>query len=69
MSVRVVCGANSQNVEFAGKTVGEVRGYLAQTLNIPTGAQSLVTGHAVGDDHVLADGEQVEFVRESGRKG
>lgn len=69
MSIRVVCGANAQQVEFAGRTVADTREYLQQSLNIPADARVLVTGRAVADDYVVQDGEQVEFVRESGRKG
>lgn len=69
MAVRVVSGASSQNVDLAGKTVGDVRAFMAQALNIADGAQALVTGHSVGDDHVVAEGDQIEFVREAGEKG
>ncbi len=69
MTVRVLCGANAQNVDMSGKSVADVRGFMQQTLNIPAGAEALVTGRRVGDDYVLQENEQLEFVRESGRKG
>ena len=69
MAVRVVSGASAQNVDMAGKTIGEIRSFMTQALNIGSGAQALVTGHSVGDDHVVAEGDQVEFVREAGEKG
>ena len=69
MAIQVQCGANSQDVDFAGRTVAEAKDFLRQSLNIPEGARQLVTGQTVADDYVLRDGERLEFMRESGRKG
>ena len=48
MAIRVVCGANSQELDFAGRSVSDTREYLRQSLNIPREARVLVTGRAVG---------------------
>lgn len=67
--VTIICGANSQDVDFAGRTVGEAETYLRQSLNIPAGARTILNATNVGSDHKLADNDRLEFLRESGRKG
>jgi molybdopterin converting factor small subunit len=61
--------------DFVGKTVGEVRAMLKDKLEIADGATvtSSVNGgdtfSATNDNHVIADGEVVEFGRGSSTKG
>lgn len=68
--IRIICGANAQELEdVAGKTLGEVKSQLTDVLNIPPQARAIVGGETVGDDHVLEEGTQIEFVKPAGDKG
>jgi len=70
MAIKVVCGANTQELEdFEGKSVSEVREGLAEALNIPDDARAIITGDNVNDGYCLQDGDVLEFVRPSGDKG
>ena len=68
-AVRVICGVHTLEAHVAGRTVGEVRGALAQALNVSPAAVAVVNGGEVGADYVLREGEQLEFVRLAGEKG
>ena len=67
--VTVKHGVNSNTFDVAGKTVGEVREQLADIMNIPETAQIRVNGQPAGEDHVLGENAQVEFVKVAGEKG
>lgn len=68
--VRVVHGANHQYFDnLVGKTVGSVRKSLRNSFNIPGDAVAMVDGKQVGDDHVLASSQNLEFTKEAGVKG
>lgn len=69
MSVRIVHGANEGRFTLAGQTVRLIAKSLRDAFNIPDDAQALVGGTEVSGDHIVADGETVEFVRTFGRKG
>lgn len=69
MSVRIVHGANEGRFEVAGKTVRSIAKSFRDAFNIPEDAQALVGGTEVSGDHIVADGETVEFVLTFGRKG
>lgn len=69
MSVRIVHGANEGRFTLTGKTVSQIRHSLRDAFNIPEDAKALVGGTEVSGDHIVADGETVEFVRIFGRKG
>lgn len=69
MSVRIVHGANEGRFTLTGKTVSQIRHSLRGAFNIPEDAQAFVGGTEVSGDHIVADGETVEFVRTLGRKG
>lgn len=69
ISVRVIHGANEGRFTLAGKTVRTISKSLRDAFNIPEDAQALVGGTEVSGDHVVANGETVEFVRTFGRKG
>lgn len=63
-------GVHSVMVDAVGKTVGEVRAGTQQVLSIPeNGTYAVVNGRKVSDDHVIGEGEQVEFIKEAGVKG
>lgn len=65
----VTCGANSQEVEGTGKTIGDIRRNYTDVLNIPPDAQALVNGEEATDDHIIGGDEAIEFVKASGQKG
>lgn len=73
---KIICGTQETPFyqQYVGKTVGELRCLLREDLEIPDGAPANVTRtcgdvEAVDDTEILKDGELLEFVRESGRKG
>jgi hypothetical protein len=68
-TVKVVYGVHALEATLAGRTVGSVREALAQPLNISPRAVTLVNGQEVEADHVLGQGELLEFVRYAGEKG
>jgi hypothetical protein len=67
--VKVVYGVHALEAALAGRTVGSVREALTQPLNISPRAVTLVNGQEVEADHVLGQGEVLEFVRYAGEKG
>jgi len=68
--VRVVHGANEQYFDnLEGKTVGSVKKSLREVFNIPGDADALIAGKTVGDDFLLENGMNLEFVKEAGVKG
>jgi hypothetical protein len=52
-----------------GMTIGQIRTLFADRLDVAPNARGVVGGSEVGDDHVVAQGETLEFVRRSGEKG
>jgi hypothetical protein len=69
MSVRIVHGANEGCFEFAGQTVKQVHRVLRDAFNIPADAKAMVDGQGVGEDYMIRNGDNVEFVRILGQKG
>ncbi len=67
--VRVLYGVHALEAPLIGRSVGEVRAALQQALNISPRAVAVVNGREVGADHLLQEGEQLEFVRLAGEKG
>jgi len=67
--IRVSCGASSDMFDVVGSSVGEVAGLLQDALNIDLTAQGVVNGQQVGNDHILEAGDELEFLKTSGRKG
>lgn len=68
-SVRVTHGANDEEFQVAGKSVSAVRRSLKGAFNIPDDAQALVKGDVVDENYKLKEGDQLEFVKQSGTKG
>ncbi len=67
--VRVIAGADVQDLDLAGRCVGAARAIAAALFGIHPAAVALVGGRQVPDDHVLAVGEHLEFVKYAGEKG
>jgi hypothetical protein len=68
-TIKVVCGANSENAEVIGMTVAQARRALAESLNIPEEARASVSGDNVETGYVLREGDVLEFVKKSSENG
>ena len=66
---KIVSGVNTLDAGLAGKSVADVRNMLSQPLNIDPASKPVVDGETVCEDYVLADGDELEFVKASGEKG
>jgi len=69
MGIRVVHGANEQELDVESATVGTLRRSLRDVFNIPDVATALISGETVTDECAVSDGELLEFVQRDGRKG
>ena len=67
--VRLIAGADVQDVELAGRTVADARNLARLVFGISPTARALVDGREVGDDHVLRARQHLEFTKHAGRKG
>lgn len=56
---------HTQDADFAGRTVGEVRTSYENLFGIPGDATPMVNGQAVNDFTVLNDTDKIEFVNSS----
>lgn len=71
-SVQIQCGANSQPVNLGeGEVlkVGDVRSRLGDVLNIAPTMLAVIGDETVDDERVLAPGETLQFIKQSGTKG
>lgn len=68
-TIHVSCGASSGNFPVAGRTVGQVGEFLREVLNVDKLSTGLVNGKDVSPDYVLKNGDSLEFLKPSGRKG
>ena len=67
--VRIIHGANEDVLEVGGQSVGKVRSQLDQLFNIDPAASPLIDDLPVAEDHVLRQGEKLEFLNPFGHKG
>lgn len=67
--VKVINGVNELASALDGRTVGEIRGLLAQALNIDPAAVPVLNGDTAADSTVLREGDELEFVKPAGTKG
>jgi len=69
-TVHVSCGASAGNFSVIGKTVGQAGEYLKEVLNVGSNMpRALVNGKEVTLSYVLQEGDNLEFLKGSGRKG
>ncbi|MBP9751833.1 MAG: hypothetical protein KBD19_03170 [Candidatus Moranbacteria bacterium] len=66
---KIISGVNTLEAGLAGQSICSVRAMLEQALNIDPTAQPAVGGEILGEDYVLANGDELEFVKPSGTKG
>lgn len=69
MSVHVVCGANQGSFPLQGMTVSQVAQGLRDVLSTYGRHKVWANGEVVSGDHVLGDGDHLEFGRTFGHKG
>jgi HTH-type transcriptional regulator / antitoxin HigA len=62
-------GVNTITSDLAGRTVGEVRKRFQQPLNIDPRAAVYVNGERADSERVLENGDTLEFIKGSGKKG
>jgi hypothetical protein len=67
--VRLIAGADVQDLPLAGRLVGEARTVARNMFAVAAAAVAIVDGERVEDDHVLAAGQTLEFVKYAGQKG
>lgn len=67
--VRVIAGADVQDVDLVGRTVAEARLVAQALFGINAEAVALLDGRAVGEEQVLGTGQLLEFVKHAGSKG
>jgi len=67
-TVKVMCGANSQDMEVVGKTVQQIRDIARDVLNLPDKANALVSGNTIENSYVGMEGDVIEFVKPGGKK-
>lgn len=67
--VRVIAGADVQDMDLAGRTVAEARLVAQALFGINGEAVALVDGRQVGEAEVLGAGQLVEFAKHAGSKG
>lgn len=67
--VKVIHGANDDEFGIAGATVQQVRANLVDAFNIPGDALAFVDGEQVDQNHILQEGQVLEFVKAAGVKG
>ena len=69
MAIQVINGVNELSADLSDKTVCTVRAMLSQALNIDEAAVANVNGEQVDEAYTLEDGDCLEFVKASGKKG
>jgi len=68
-TIQVTCGASTGAFPVEGKTVSEVGEFLREVLNVDKLSTGLINGKEVRGDQVLKNGDSLEFMKPSGRKG
>lgn len=69
MVERIEFGINSYKANLKGKTIAQVKKQYREHLNIPSNAVAVVGNEKVDNSYVVQEGDTVEFIRKSGKKG
>jgi hypothetical protein len=67
--VRVIAGADVQDMDLAGRRVADARVVAQALFGLHPNAVPVVDGRRVTDEHELVDGQVLEFVKHAGQKG
>ncbi|MEQ8853634.1 helix-turn-helix domain-containing protein [Gimesia sp.] len=65
----VMHGAHVQYANIAGQKVEDVRKTFQGLFHIPDSAKTFVGGEEVSGDHIISQGQTLEFAKQSGEKG
>jgi hypothetical protein len=69
-TIHVSCGASAGNFAVVGKTAGQVAEFLKEVLNIGSSMpRALVNGKEVELNYAIKDGDNLEYLKSSGKKG
>jgi hypothetical protein len=68
-TLHVTCGASSGNFPVVGRSVKQVGEFLREVLNVDRLSTGLVNGKEVDGDYILAQGDNLEFLKPAGKKG
>jgi hypothetical protein len=65
-----VCGTGEVSLtNHVGRPVGEIRQAMTTILNLASNAAAFISGKAVKESYIIKQGDKLEFVQQSGRKG
>jgi hypothetical protein len=67
--VRVIAGADVEDMDLVGRPVADARAIAQALFGVHPNALAVVDGRRVADEHVLAEGQRLEFVKFAGQKG
>lgn len=67
--VRLIAGADVQDLDLAGRTIAAARTLARALFGVGEDAVALIDGQRAEDTHVLAEGQLLEFVKHAGQKG
>lgn len=69
IKISVSCGAASQDFPIVGKSVSRVTAILSDIMGIPVLPKILVKGKEVDGSYILHEGDNLEYIKDSGIKG
>jgi hypothetical protein len=67
--VRVIAGADVQDLDLAGRTVAQARVVARALFGVGDDAVALIDGQRAEEQQALGEGQLLEFVKHSGQKG
>jgi hypothetical protein len=67
--VRVIAGADVQDLDLAGRTVAQARVVARALFGVGGDAVALIDGQRAEEHQVIGEGQLLEFVKHSGQKG
>lgn len=68
--VKITYGCSTLDVPADGKTIGDVMAELKAALNLAGNETArLAGGGTIGEDFMLSNGQEVEFIKPAGEKG
>lgn len=68
-TANISCGVNSLELEVVGKTISELRTFLASIISIDSSYKAEANGNTLSESYVVQEGDAIEFVKQSGTKG
>lgn len=62
-------GGYAQNIPIEGRTVGEMKNFVAQNWGVPKDAAAYKGKEKLDDDYRIQPGDDIEFLKRQGEKG